>query len=82
LICTHIKPGGTPLTPCRRVTEQSVLTVQIFDQKKFKKKDQGFLGVVNVVIGSVIPDLEAGGDGTPPVRLEPANARRNAHKGS
>jgi E3 ubiquitin-protein ligase NEDD4 len=45
-----------------RVTEDSVLAVQIFDQKKFKKKDQGFLGVINVRIGSVI-DLDAGGDG-------------------
>ncbi|KAF1814523.1 E3 ubiquitin-protein ligase hula [Eremomyces bilateralis CBS 781.70] len=43
------------------VTEDSVLAVQIFDQKKFKKKDQGFLGVVNVRIGNVI-DLDAGGD--------------------
>lgn len=47
----------------RRVNEDSILAVQIFDQKKFKKKDQGFLGVVNVRIGSVI-DLDAGGDGT------------------
>lgn len=45
-----------------KVTEDSVLAVQIFDQKKFKKKDQGFLGVVNVCIGNVI-DLDAGGDG-------------------
>ena len=37
--------------------------MQIFDQKKFKKKDQGFLGVVNIRIGNVI-DLDAGGDGT------------------
>ncbi|KAF2740699.1 HECT-domain-containing protein [Polyplosphaeria fusca] len=44
-----------------KVTEESVLAVQIFDQKKFKKKDQGFLGVINVRIGSVI-DLDAGGD--------------------
>ncbi|KAF2840823.1 E3 ubiquitin-protein ligase pub1 [Patellaria atrata CBS 101060] len=44
-----------------RATEDSVLAVQIFDQKKFKKKDQGFLGVINVRIGSVI-DLDAGGD--------------------
>jgi E3 ubiquitin-protein ligase NEDD4 len=44
------------------VTEESILAVQIFDQRKFKKKDQGFLGVVNVRIGSVI-DLDAGGDG-------------------
>jgi E3 ubiquitin-protein ligase NEDD4 len=46
----------------RRVNEESILAVQIFDQKKFKKKDQGFLGVVNIRIGSVI-DLDAGGDG-------------------
>ncbi|KAF1986612.1 HECT-domain-containing protein [Aulographum hederae CBS 113979] len=44
-----------------RVTEDSVLAIQIFDQKKFKKKDQGFLGVVNVRIGNVL-DLDAGGD--------------------
>ena len=50
-------------TQCRRVNEESVLAVQIFDQKKFKKKDQGFLGVINVRVGSVI-DLDAGGDGT------------------
>lgn len=46
----------------RRATEDSILAIQIFDQKKFKKKDQGFLGVINVRIGSVI-DLEMGGDG-------------------
>lgn len=44
------------------MNEDSILAVQIFDQKKFKKKDQGFLGVVNVRIGGVI-DLDAGGDG-------------------
>lgn len=46
----------------RRATDDSVLAIQIFDQKKFKKKDQGFLGVVNVRIGNVL-DLDAGGDG-------------------
>lgn len=46
----------------RRVSEDSILAIQIFDQKKFKKKDQGFLGVINVRIGSVI-DLQMGGDG-------------------
>ena len=39
------------------------MAVQIFDQKKFKKKDQGFLGVINVRIGDVI-DLDVGEDGT------------------
>ena len=49
----------------RRATDESILAVQIFDQKKFKKKDQGFLGVVNVRIGSVL-DLDVGGDGEHP----------------
>ncbi|KAK3714183.1 hypothetical protein LTR37_007985 [Vermiconidia calcicola] len=44
-----------------RVNHDSILAVQIFDQKKFKKKDQGFLGVVNVHIGSAV-DMDAGGD--------------------
>lgn len=38
----------------RRASEDSILAVQIFDQKKFKKKDQGFLGVINVRVGDVI----------------------------
>lgn len=37
-----------------RVTEDSILAVQVFDQRKFKKKDQGFLGVINVRIGDII----------------------------
>ena len=42
------------------VTDSSVIAVQIFDQKKFKKRDQGFLGVINVRVADVI-DLELGG---------------------
>lgn len=53
---------------CRRVNEDSILAIQIFDQKKFKKKDQGFLGVINVRIGDVI-DLQMGGDGTSEKRV-------------
>ncbi|KAK1750842.1 hypothetical protein QBC47DRAFT_406540 [Echria macrotheca] len=44
-----------------RVNEDSILAVQVFDQKKFKKKDQGFLGVINIRIGDVIelaPDAD------------------------
>ncbi|KAK4110066.1 HECT-domain-containing protein [Canariomyces notabilis] len=37
-----------------KVNEDSILAVQVFDQKKFKKKDQGFLGVINIRIGDVI----------------------------
>ncbi|KAF7506729.1 hypothetical protein GJ744_011453 [Endocarpon pusillum] len=44
-----------------KATEDSILAIQIFDQKKFKKKDQGFLGVINVRIGDVI-DLDVGGE--------------------
>lgn len=56
--------------------------MQIFDQKKFKKKDQGFLGVVNVRVGSVI-DLDAGGDGTLSSKLYVPHVltpRRDAHE--
>ncbi|PWN39791.1 HECT-domain-containing protein [Ceraceosorus guamensis] len=42
------------------VNDSSVLAVQIFDQKKFKKRDQGFLGVINVPVAQVL-DLELGG---------------------
>lgn len=44
------------------VKDSSVVTVQIFDQKKFKKKDQGFLGVINIPIANTL-DLDLGGDG-------------------
>lgn len=66
----------------RRATDESILAVQIFDQKKFKKKDQGFLGVVNVRIGSVL-DLDVGGDGESRMpyrsRTRTDLASRNAH---
>ena len=52
----------------RRASEESILAIQIFDQKKFKKKDQGFLGVINVRIGSVM-DLDVGADGEISVEL-------------
>lgn len=46
-----------------------MIAVQIFDQRKFKRRDQGFLGVVNVRVSDVL-DLELGGHGTfiPPIR--------------
>ena len=65
LICSYFTPSkfaSMLIYSDRRATEDSILAIQIFDQKKFKKKDQGFLGVINVRIGSVI-DLEIGGDG-------------------
>ncbi|TFK26416.1 ubiquitin-protein ligase [Coprinopsis marcescibilis] len=42
------------------VQDSSIVAVQIFDQRKFKRKDQGFLGVVNVRVSDVL-DLELGG---------------------
>ncbi|KAG6885071.1 hypothetical protein C0993_006150 [Termitomyces sp. T159_Od127] len=42
------------------VKESSVVAVQIFDQRKFKRRDQGFLGVVNVRVVDVL-DLEQDG---------------------
>ncbi|KAI9739424.1 MAG: hypothetical protein M1818_005112 [Claussenomyces sp. TS43310] len=44
-----------------RATEDSLLAIQVFDQKKFKKKDQGFLGVVNIRVGDVV-DFQNGED--------------------
>lgn len=40
------------------VNENSILTIQVFDQKKFKKKDQGFLGVINIRVGDVLGHLD------------------------
>lgn len=63
-----------------RATEGSILAVQVFDQKKFKKKDQGFLGVINIRVGDVLPDLGPDADGAycsigevPPSTLHFAN---------
>lgn len=44
------------------VQDSSVIAVQIFDQRKFKRRDQGFLGVVNVKVTDVL-DLQLGGHG-------------------
>lgn len=45
------------------VKDSSVVAVQIFDQRKFKRKqDQGFLGVINIKVSDVL-DLELGGQG-------------------
>ncbi|KAG0051212.1 hypothetical protein BGZ83_003997 [Gryganskiella cystojenkinii] len=44
-----------------QATNKSVLAVQIFDQKKFKKRDKGFLGTINVQMGDIF-DVNIGGD--------------------
>ncbi|CAG8441967.1 15255_t:CDS:10 [Acaulospora colombiana] len=62
-----------------QVTNQSVIAVQIFDQKKFKKKDQGFLGVINIQISEVFDDLSIGGDGMLTKDLKKSNANEVVH---
>ncbi|KAG0170054.1 hypothetical protein DFQ28_009924 [Apophysomyces sp. BC1034] len=61
-----------------KVTNQSVIAVQVFDQKKFKRKDQGFLGVINVQVGNVF-DLEVGGDEMLNLDLKKSNANETIH---
>lgn len=67
-ICAHPRRRDGPFwiladVQYSRVNEDSILAVQVFDQKKFKKKDQGFLGVINVRMGDVI-ELAPDADGT------------------
>jgi hypothetical protein len=46
------------------VVRSRILALQVFDQKKFKKKhDQGFLGVVNVLMSTVFDVSVASADG-------------------
>lgn len=46
----------------RNVKDSSVIAVQIFDQRKFKRRDQGFLGVVNIPVRDHL-DMDVGGQG-------------------
>lgn len=55
------------------VKDSSVIAVQIFDQRKFKRRDQGFLGVVNIPVRDHL-DMDVGGQG---VQLSPSNSTRN-----
>lgn len=50
------------------------MAVQIFDQKKFKKKDQGFLGVINIRVGDVL-DISLGGEGALAFTRKPLRKR-------
>ena len=44
------------------VKRSSVVTVQIFDQQKFNRRDQGFLGSIEIRVTDYL-DLEHGGQG-------------------
>ncbi|KAI9028089.1 hypothetical protein CLU79DRAFT_737674 [Phycomyces nitens] len=61
-----------------QVTNRSVIAVQVFDQKKFKKKDQGFLGVINVQVGNVF-DVDIGGDEMLNLDLKKSNTNEAVH---
>ncbi|KAG5645003.1 hypothetical protein DXG03_007280 [Asterophora parasitica] len=60
------------------VKESSVVAVQIFDQRKFKRRDQGFLGVVNVRVSDVL-DLELDGDEMLTLDLKKSNDNLVVH---
>lgn len=66
------------------MNEDSILAVQVFDQKKFKKKDQGFLGVINVRVGDVVDFAPGSEDGvfTGALQVCSTNNDSNAYKGS
>ncbi|KAI8891017.1 HECT-domain-containing protein [Backusella circina FSU 941] len=61
-----------------QVTNNSVIAVQVFDQKKFKKKDQGFLGVINVQVSNIF-DLAVGGDEMLTLDLKKSNNHDTVH---
>ncbi|KZT60478.1 HECT-domain-containing protein [Calocera cornea HHB12733] len=60
------------------VKDSSVVAVQIFDQRKFKRKDQGFLGVVNVRVSEVL-DFELGGQEMLTLDLKKSNDNQVVH---
>ncbi|KAJ2315753.1 hypothetical protein IWW51_005821, partial [Coemansia sp. RSA 2702] len=45
-----------------QVKPTSVITAQVFDQRKFKKRGQGFLGVINVQVSQHL-NVQTGGEG-------------------
>ena len=73
---------GTYVHSLSNVKDSSVVAVQIFDQRKFKRRDQGFLGVVNIRVSEVL-DFSMGGHGMFVLRsLSPAHTFlfiRDAH---
>ncbi|KAI9454451.1 HECT-domain-containing protein [Lactarius psammicola] len=52
------------------VRESSKIQIQVFDQRKFKRNDQGFLGSVSITVGDVL-DLSQGGNVIQNPELQP-----------
>ena len=61
--CMHIIASDFLLPTFSTVKSSSVVAVQIFDQHKFKRRDQGFLGVANIQLANYM-DLELRNHGT------------------
>ncbi|KAJ9059430.1 E3 ubiquitin-protein ligase pub1 [Entomophthora muscae] len=66
------------LNPTWNQTFTLVIAVQVFDQKKFKKKDQGFLGVVNLQVKDYF-DVNIGGNETFTLNLRKSNTNETVH---
>ncbi|ORZ06051.1 E3 ubiquitin-protein ligase RSP5 [Absidia repens] len=54
-----------------KANSESNIAIQVFDQKRFKKSDQGFLGAINVQLKTVL-NLDIGGDETITLDLKPS----------
>ncbi|KAH8977835.1 HECT-domain-containing protein [Lactarius akahatsu] len=52
------------------VRESSKIQIQVFDQRKFKRNDQGFLGSVSITVGDVL-NLNQGGSVIQNLELQP-----------
>ncbi len=50
------------------VRESFKILIQVFDQRKFKRNDGGFLGFVSITVGGVL-NINEGGSGMPPILL-------------
>jgi hypothetical protein len=58
-------PGSNFLRPTSSMVKgSSVVTVHIFDERKFKRRDQGFLGFVEIRVTDYLGlELQVGGQG-------------------
>ncbi|CAE6476809.1 unnamed protein product, partial [Rhizoctonia solani] len=60
------------------VTNSSVVTIQVFDQRRHKRRDQGFLGGVDIRVGEIV-DLEVGGHEMLTLELKDSNNNLVVH---
>jgi E3 ubiquitin-protein ligase NEDD4 len=64
-VSINVRPAKYFLTKdgcCSVIRRSSVVNIQIFDERKFKKRDQGLLGVMIITGGDAI-DYALGGQG-------------------